>query len=77
MILLDIQLPKVDGFEIVRHLKASPIWKDIPVIAVTAMAMAGDRDRCLAAGADAYLSKPLNLNLLTETVQTFLDVSKS
>lgn len=73
LILLDIQLPKVDGFEIMRHLKASPIWKDIPVIAVTAMAMTGDRDRCLAAGADAYLSKPLNLNLLTETVQTFLD----
>lgn len=76
LILLDIQLPKVDGFEIVRHLKASPIWRDIPVIAVTAMAMAGDRDRCFAAGADAYLSKPLNLDVLTETVQTFLDVSK-
>ncbi|MBW4640283.1 MAG: response regulator [Gloeocapsa sp. UFS-A4-WI-NPMV-4B04] len=76
LILLDIQLPEVDGFEIVRHLKANPIWKDIPVIAVTAMAMTGDRDRCLAAGADGYLSKPLDLNLLIETVQTFLDVSK-
>jgi len=73
LILLDIQLPKVDGFEIVRHLKASPNWQQIPVIAVTAMAMAGDRDRCLAAGANTYLSKPLNLKLLKETVRNFID----
>lgn len=73
LILLDIQLPKVDGLEILRHLKASPAWQNIPVIAVTAMAMTGDRDRCLAAGANAYLSKPLNLNLLTETVRTFIN----
>lgn len=73
LILLDIQLPNVDGFEIVRYLKADPTWKEIPVIAVTAMAMTGDRDRCLAAGANAYLSKPLNLNLLRETVQTFIN----
>lgn len=73
LILLDIQLPTVDGFEIVRQLKASPVWQKIPVIAVTAMAMAGDRDRCLDAGANAYLSKPLNLNLLKETARTFID----
>ncbi len=73
LILLDIQLPMVDGFEIVRHLKASPAWQNIPVIAVTAMAMTGDRDRCLAAGANAYLSKPLNLNLLIETVRTLIN----
>lgn len=72
LILLDIQLPKVDGFEIVRQLKASPDWKQVPVIAVTAMAMKGDRDRCLAAGANAYLSKPLNLNLLKETLRVML-----
>lgn len=71
LILLDIQLPKVDGFEIVRHLKANPNWRQIPVIAVTAMAMSGDRDRCLTAGANAYLSKPLNLKLLKETVHSF------
>ncbi|WP_009631364.1 hybrid sensor histidine kinase/response regulator [Synechocystis sp. PCC 7509] len=72
LILLDIQLPKVDGFEIVRHLKASSKWKHIPVIAVTAMAMKGDRDRCLAAGANAYMSKPLNLSLLQETLHMML-----
>lgn len=71
LILMDIQLPKVDGFELIRKLKRSPRWQDVPVVAVTAMAMAGDRDRCLDAGADAYLSKPLNLTTLQETVQTF------
>ncbi len=72
LILLDIQLPKVDGFEIVRNLKASPDWKQIPVIAVTAMAMIGDRDRVLAAGANAYMSKPLDLNLLIDTIRAML-----
>ncbi len=72
LILLDIQLPKVDGFEIVRQLKASPDWQQIPVIAVTAMAMKGDRDRCLTAGANAYMSKPLDLNVLKETIQMML-----
>ena len=72
LILLDIQLPKIDGFEIVRNLKASPDWKQIPVIAVTAMAMMGDRDRVLAAGANAYMSKPLDLNLLIDTIRAML-----
>ena len=72
LILLDIQLPKVDGFEVVRNLKASPDWKQIPVIAVTAMAMMGDRDRVLAAGANAYMSKPLDLTLLIDTIRTML-----
>lgn len=72
LILLDIQLPKVDGFEIVRNLKASPDWKQVPVIAVTAMAMMGDRDRVLAAGANAYMSKPLDLTLLIDTIRAML-----
>lgn len=62
LILMDIQLPGVDGLELIRQLKAHPLWRSIPVIAITAMAMAGDRDRCFDAGADAYLSKPLNIN---------------
>lgn len=77
LILLDIQLPNVDGLQLIRQLKAADSrWRAVPVVAVTAMAMRGDRDRCLAAGADAYLSKPLNLNNLIETVQSFI-TSKS
>lgn len=72
LILMDIQLPGVDGFELIRQLKAHPLWQNVPVIAVTAMAMAGDRDRCLSVGADDYLSKPLNLEKLMTTVRSFL-----
>jgi CheY-like chemotaxis protein len=63
----------VDGFELIGQLKAHPIWQNVPVIAVTAMAMSGDRDRCLAAGADDYLSKPLDLEKLITTVRAFVE----
>jgi len=72
LILMDIQLPDVDGFELMRRVKADPVWDSIPMIAVTAMAMPGDRERCLEAGASAYLSKPLDLNLTIATVRSFL-----
>jgi CheY-like chemotaxis protein len=77
LILMDIQLPGVDGFELIRQLKAHPLWQNVPVIAVTAMAMAGDRDRCLSAGADDYLSKPLNLEKLIITVRSFVEAETS
>lgn len=73
LILMDIQLPDVDGFELIRQLKAHSIWHTVPVIAVTAMAMPGDRDRCLEAGADDYLSKPLDLEKVITTVRCFVD----
>jgi CheY-like chemotaxis protein len=73
LILMDIQLPGVDGFELIRQLKTHSLWKRVPVIAVTAMAMAGDRDRCLEAGADDYLSKPLDLEKVLTTVRSFME----
>jgi two-component system, sensor histidine kinase len=72
LILMDIQLPCVDGFELIRQLKAHAIWQRVPVIAVTAMAMPGDRDRCLEAGADDYLSKPLDLEKVIAMVYSFI-----
>jgi signal transduction histidine kinase len=72
LILMDIQLPDIDGFELMRQLKAHPAWKSVPTIALTAMAMRGDRERCLEAGAVAYLSKPLDLNLTIATVRSFV-----
>ncbi|MFE4106981.1 PAS domain-containing hybrid sensor histidine kinase/response regulator [Almyronema epifaneia] len=72
-VLMDIQLPNVDGFELIRQLKAHQLWQSVPVIAVTAMAMTGDRDRCLAAGADAYLSKPLDFSQLVQQLNRLIE----
>ncbi len=72
LILMDIQLPDIDGFELMHQLKTHKLWRSVPVIAVTALAMPGDRDRCLAAGASAYLSKPLDLNSAIATIQSLI-----
>ncbi|WP_287239529.1 MULTISPECIES: ATP-binding protein [unclassified Okeania] len=72
LILMDIQLPKVDGLELIRRIKAHPTWGSVPVIAVTAMAMSGDREVCINAGASAYLSKPLNIEKMIATVKSLL-----
>ncbi|NJN02059.1 MAG: response regulator [Leptolyngbyaceae cyanobacterium SL_1_1] len=60
LILMDIHLPKTDGIEITRQIRQNPVWQNIPIVAMTALVMAGDRDRCLAAGMQGYLSKPIN-----------------
>lgn len=73
LILMDIQLPEVDGLELIGQLKAHSVWQQVPVVAITAMAMPGDRDRCLAAGADAYLTKPLDLDKVIATLKSLLD----
>jgi two-component system cell cycle response regulator DivK len=60
LILMDIQLPGMDGLQATGLLKADPATKDIPVIALTALAMKGDEERILAAGCDGYIAKPLD-----------------
>ena len=72
VVLMDIQLPGVDGLALMRALRSHPLWQTVPIIAVTAMAMAGDRDRGLAAGADDYISKPLDFEDLGRRVRTLL-----
>lgn len=72
LILMDIQLPGVDGFELIRLLKAHSLWQNIPIVAVTAMAMPGDKLRCLEAGADDYLSKPLELEQVITVVRSLI-----
>lgn len=75
LILMDINLPDINGLEATQRLKSSPQVAWIPVIAVTANAMHGDRDHCLAAGCDGYLAKPIMKNELLTTVSIFLKQS--
>jgi two-component system cell cycle response regulator DivK len=73
LVLMDIQLPDVDGVHVLRLLRADERTAPIPVLAVTAQAMYGDRERFLAAGFDGYVSKPLNIRELIGTVRQHCD----
>jgi signal transduction histidine kinase/CheY-like chemotaxis protein len=72
LILMDIQMPKVDGLEATRELRKDPDFAEVPIVALTALAMLGDRERCLAAGTNEYMSKPVNLKKLHKTIQRLL-----
>ena len=69
VILLDMMMPDMDGYEALQVLKAHDQYRHLPVIAVTAQAMAGDREKCLAAGADEYISKPVDVDALMERLK--------
>lgn len=71
IILMDIQLNGISGIDIIRKLKKSSFTADIPIVAITAFAMKNDEAAILAAGCDAYLSKPVSINLLFDTVNRF------
>lgn len=72
LILMDILLPRMDGFQLIARIKESEIWRDIPVIAITACSMRGDRERILKAGFDAYISKPVDLDEFHKNLNLFL-----
>jgi two-component system cell cycle response regulator DivK len=64
VVLMDMMMPEMDGYQAMIKMKKDPFMKEIPVIAVTAQAMVGDKERCLAAGAVGYISKPINVDEL-------------
>jgi PAS domain S-box-containing protein len=74
LILMDIQMPDMDGLVAIDRLRQQPQYDQIPIIALTALATAGDRDKCLAVGANRYLTKPVKLRELHQTIQECLDV---
>ncbi|BAV06085.1 Response regulator receiver domain-containing protein [Filimonas lacunae] len=73
VVLLDMMLPDMDGYEALPDMKAAPEYQGIPIIAVTAQAMAGDRERCMRAGADGYVSKPVNVDELIRLMNALTD----
>lgn len=72
LILMDLQLPGIDGYELTRRLKAAATTAAVPVIAVTANAMSGDESRALAAGCSGYIAKPIDVRLFPDQVASFL-----
>jgi two-component system, cell cycle response regulator DivK len=76
IILMDISLPVLDGWEATRRLKMAPETQSIPVIALTAHAMTGDRERCIEAGCDDFDTKPVEIARLVGKIETLLQRSK-
>lgn len=74
LVLMDMSLPVLDGWEATRRIKADPATSMIPVIALTAHAMAGDREQALAAGCDDYDTKPIELDRLIEKINALLKI---
>jgi two-component system cell cycle response regulator DivK len=72
IVLMDISMPQMDGWEMLRHMRDNPRTADLPVIAVTAHAMAGDKERVLAAGFDGYIRKPFDVLTLLDEIKDSL-----
>lgn len=72
LVLCDLQVPVLDGFEILAHLLGDDRWRRVPVIAITALSMPGDRERALGAGFDGYFSKPIDPERFVADIEAFL-----
>lgn len=77
LLLVDIQMPHMSGFELLERIRAVPAWRQIPAIAVTAFAKQEDEERIMAAGFDGYISKPIDVLALIEQIGRFLDRKKN
>ena len=72
-VLMDMMMPEMDGYEAIGKMKSNTMLQKIPVIAITAQAMTGDREKCLEAGADGYISKPVNVDELLVLLKKLID----
>ena len=72
LVLMDINLPELDGYEVTKRLKQSPAMAEVPVIAMTANVMKGDREKTIAAGCDGYIPKPIDIDSLPSQIAKFL-----
>jgi len=76
IVLMDIMMPEMDGIETIKEIRKIPSLKDLPIVAVTAKAMKGDREKCIEAGACDYLSKPVDTNQMLDMLQAWLDIKE-
>lgn len=74
LILMDINMPEIDGYTLTARFKALPQLKSVPIIAMTANVMKGDRERSLDAGCDGYIQKPIDVDLLPAQIESFLNL---
>jgi len=72
LILMDINLPEVDGYSLTTHLKLRPELRNVPIIALTANVMRGDRERSLEAGCDGYIQKPIDVDFFAEQIEQYI-----
>lgn len=72
IVLLDMMMPEMDGYETAKKIRENPKWKNLPVIAVTAKAMSGDREKCIEAGASDYITKPVDIDQLLSLLRVWL-----
>jgi CheY-like chemotaxis protein len=77
LIICDVHLPRLDGYGVVAQLKQDPALRDIPVLAVTALAMVGDRERLLEAGFDGYIAKPIEPDTFVVQLEEFLEPQRA
>lgn len=77
LILMDINMPDVDGYTLTNEIKSMPQYHDIPIVAITANVMKGDRERTLDAGCDDYIEKPIDIDRFIEQVEKYLGSSTS
>lgn len=72
LVLMDMMMPEIDGYEAIQLIRKSITEEELPIIAVTAQAMSGDREKCIAAGAQAYVSKPIDVDKLMNEIERLL-----